>query len=735
MACEPGSVGRAWRTCVDVSMGRWTQGLVRWVAVGALLGATAQVAMADRTYRVVKGDDCAGIAERQLGSRRDVVALHRENPHLGAEPHELHAGDILQLPGDDVTVATLRDVVGDVTMQTQLDDAARPAAIGVTIPAGTTLTTGTGRAVVQYVGGATFQLDPGTVIHVDAPRAGVRIELGRITTTATSRPYVITSKWARVTGAGAVVVSNYGTAVSNHSAKRVRVELLDPDFRAAQKARTLPPGTGIYVGTRVGGAHPKVEALPTPTTWRKADIEVLSDDTGAPVEFFWDRTADAQGSYRVVIRAEERPDETVLATRPQDPWNRRTLIPGRYRVAVAVLNYTHLESLPSEQLTVTVRRVDAPWLPRDTSTIATAVVPRLPLGARITLPATSCDVVLAPPATPPADTLQDLLTNPPPATVAPGRVDDHAWMVSTAGPQVLRCGDQTLAFDVAPVTVRPRSSEWLAPEMCVELELAGPMIGTATLVARPGATVLTQDFGNAHSQLPYAGTGCLRFAPLLDASSTPGISATVSVPTATTYTFDVVLNGSIALGVLELAPPTPLRDPSFPSSWGDPTSSWFPGSPRARGGYDLSTLLAAPPVATPRLEFAVGLLATSRADVAAGGGVLRAGRDLPHRLTLEADASVESTTARGHLVGGHAGIGLRLWHPRPSLELRPLLRVGGVTSIDGDRRALDLSAGAAVLWQATSRAGLRLDAHAVLDATTGAAHVEGGLALVTWLGP
>ncbi len=53
---------------------------------------------ADTTYVVEPGDTCLGIAVRVLGDREQLDALHRANPQLGALPHDLVAGSILNLP-------------------------------------------------------------------------------------------------------------------------------------------------------------------------------------------------------------------------------------------------------------------------------------------------------------------------------------------------------------------------------------------------------------------------------------------------------------------------------------------------------------------------------------------------------------------------------------------------------------------------------------------------------------
>jgi hypothetical protein len=694
---------------------------------------------ADSNYRVVAGDDCSTIAEHLLGARRYVGALHRSNPQLGAEPHQLRVEDVLRVPEVPLVVGKLRDVVGEVTVQTPLDTTPRPGADAVVIAAGTVVTTGNQGTVVFQYGtsrGATFRIGANARVRINAAAVGVNIEHGRLTASAArGATFVVTSKWARVTGSGRVVVGNEGTAISNHGTSAIAVELMYEPFRQPTPL-VVQPGFGVYAGTVVGGARPQVERLPAPTKWGYDDRVVLADDNGASVEFTWGRNAAEYGGYRLQLTAPETGAETMLATRSDQAWASVTLQPGRYLSAVSTFSPKHLESLPTPGISTTVARIDAPWMPRDVS-----LPPQLPLGARIKLPTPTCEVLIKTQASsnPDEPVFADFNWAP---TVGSG--GGRSWLVSEAGEHLVRCGDQTMRFTVPAVTVTPMKIESPTTEQCIRIDIVGSLVGDALLVGNDTVEVLNQSYCDGDTGFQTDTTDCINFRPVHAKTQQRSISAKIRMRDSTASAqLAVMVEGSIVLATVAIVP-VPRVDPFALPTYGSTSFGLtIPmNSCEFRSTPCRPFQLVTPPL--PRFEFALGATAMTNG---AAGAALRFGYRIPGRLPwrmrdrlwLEADAQLlrkHATTATVDATRtvAHLNINADVWRPTSTLTLRALIGFGASAGphAGGDIEGV---AGASLRWQIGSHAGLRVDTRAVLrDATQNSPMAEFGAALYTTFG-
>jgi phage tail protein X len=682
-------------------------------------------AMANRPYRVADGDDCASIAEREFGSRRFVAALHEANPQLGAEPHTLRKGDVLRIPEVANSVGTLVDVVGDVTIKTRLDDKPRPAAIGIEVPALAEISVGKqASAVFRYTsGGPSLQLRPGSIVNVNNIDAGVYIISGSVTT-KTRGKFVLSSKWARIVGDHAVTFSNDGTAISNHGDSVVTVEPLLQSFRKELPTVALQPGFGIYVGTVVGGALPHAQKLPSPPRWSHDDLTVLSDNFGAAVQPTWWRNAEQFGSYRLLLQNTETGLQTHIATPHDQAWTQFTLAPGHYRGFLTTVSPLNLESKLSDTLEINVKAVDAPWLPRDNSSTGASLQPRLPIGARITMPSPTCEVFIESSTQPPHDIYDS-------SEVAPGSGGGRSWQVSRFGPAVLRCGKDSLKFTVPPLTLSPRSIEW-KPESCIEITIDGPMIGEARVIGSPGVDVIAQNFGDAIMTLSgQSPSDCARYRPANDKTVRHGIIANVRIPDNKPQILEVFLDSKILLGSLTITPKSPmreflpLRDSLLLFNGCEMTGTgcprqWFEPKPPSRAGYEVA------------LGVALGGSGFSH-SVASAIGI---SRRLRWRLSLEADAQLQRARATLPSVNGdvatfHVAAAVNVWNPSPKLAIRLFSGLGLATSLNGDDQTWQSKNGIAALWRFANVAGIRVDASAQYDGTL---HAVVGLALFAAVG-
>ncbi len=85
-------------------------------ALFAALCLTAAAAQADPStvpYVVQGGEDCGDVAEHALGDRKALDRLHDANPQLGPLPHNLKAGQVLQIPrgGPAASISFVRNRV------------------------------------------------------------------------------------------------------------------------------------------------------------------------------------------------------------------------------------------------------------------------------------------------------------------------------------------------------------------------------------------------------------------------------------------------------------------------------------------------------------------------------------------------------------------------------------------------------------------------------------------------
>ncbi len=694
-------------------------------------------AFAESNYRVVIGDDCSTIAEHQLGARRYVGALHRSNPQLGPEPHQLQVGDILHLPDAPSVVGKLRDVVGEVTVQSPLDTAAQPGADTVTIAAGTVVTTGNqGSVVFQYGAGrgATFRIGANTTVRISAAAKGVYIERGRLTASAArGAVFVVASKWARVTGSGLVVVGNEGTAISNHGISAIAVELLAEQFRQATPL-VVKPGFGVYAGTVVGGARPQVERLPAPSTWGYQDRVVLGDDDGAPVQFAWGRNATEYGGYLLQLTAPETGAETVVDMRANQASTSLMLQPGRYLAAVSTFSPKHLESLPTPPISTTVSRIDAPWLQREGSQQRAA---RLPVGARIKLPTLACEVLVKTETTTNGNEPMFADANWAPTVGSGG---GRTWLVSEVGEHLLRCGEQTLRFTVPAVEVTPLNIYSLTKAECIRIDLTGPIVGAAQLVGNDAVEVLSQSYGDGDTGFRTDTTDCINFRPVHAKTLQRSISANIRMrDNAGSTQLAVMLEGSIALATVKILPV--LRVEAGIAGTEGRAWSLFQRSMnscelRSTPCHTFQAVVPPPPL--PRFELALGTTTTLRGEA---GAALRFGFRIPRsqRFWLELDAQLQRhrtspATVDETRTTAHLNFNADVWRLTSALTLRALIGFGA-SAVPHDHSHIEGVAGASLRWQLASHAGLRIDARAVLrDNTTNVSTAEVGAALYTSFG-
>lgn len=374
------------------------------------LAATTAPVHAEETqpYVVQPGDSCLSIAIRVVGARTAVRDLHRLNPDLGALPHRLVPGTLLQLPrpADEGPDAQLTRATGNVTVRkpstVEWDralrgmDLFRAYRVGAASQASAQLTFGDDgqlemreRTIVVIYGPekqkasvirATAELQRGTLEARLGELDGKRI----VVRTPAADTDVRTAQLVIGTGDGGP------SLISNHRGAAVSVR--------GRTTRRSAVKVAAGMGTRVMRGKPPEPPRPLPATpaWSTSAGPQLVGPTGS-ISVAW-AAVDRASRYRVAIR--DAAGDLIRALHVAAPASTvlLPLDPGAYELTVAALDADGLESAPSPSLEIAVVK-PVFVAPSGRTPGAGAAAPRVvALGTTVVAPATVACTVGAQPA-------------------------------------------------------------------------------------------------------------------------------------------------------------------------------------------------------------------------------------------------------------------------------------------------------------------------------------------------
>lgn len=372
---------------------------------------------ATRKYVVVDGDTCLGIAYRELGDATKLEALHAANPQLGALPHKLVAGQILNLPGGQAAAdAHLRSLRGRVEVLPAGTEAWTSGAIGQDLFR--TWRVGTrarATAKVEFIDLTTIDMREDTVVMIFGSTSGTastlrsQLDRGVLRTrlAALDKKIVVDTPAGKAElGTGSALIdvdAAKETRLANHGGKPARLS-------NARGKVDLPAGYGSRVVVDKPPAPP-IKLLPAPRWDSAGELALAWEGDPITLRGHWNAVPGAV-KYRVEIARSTSPLE--VETLVEVPANvtrlEATGLPAaNYLVSVASVDRDGLEGAPSTPLLIQAGEV-----PR----------PRAQTGARFEPPlGLRCARGTAPPAVDPA----------PPVTLVREPGTELVRMTCTAG--------------------------------------------------------------------------------------------------------------------------------------------------------------------------------------------------------------------------------------------------------------------------------------------------------------
>lgn len=352
-------------------------------------------ATAEATYVVQPQDTCLGIAVRVLGDRDQLDALHKVNPQLGALPHDLVAGTVMNLPPRTTTPdAQLTRARGDVKIRKASSNAWDVAVPGALMFRAWRAWSGEqSTAELSFRDDSKLGMRERTIVVVYGPEK----KLAKvITATAELAQGTLESRLGELDGkpvivrtpsaetdlrAGEVVVSTAATGasiVANHHGTPVAVR-----GRGAK-------GTGVSVGVGRGsrvlpGKRPEPpRPLPAAPVW-STPVTAWVALHGAPsrAELAWTAVPTA-ATYRVAVR--DQGGEVIAAQVVRAPALVIALPASAdaYSVTVSATDADGFESAPSVPLAITL--AEAGIAPVGSTTALTEVPARVTAGGAVVAP-------------------------------------------------------------------------------------------------------------------------------------------------------------------------------------------------------------------------------------------------------------------------------------------------------------------------------------------------------------
>jgi outer membrane protein OmpA-like peptidoglycan-associated protein len=331
-------------------------------------------------YTVVEGDTCAEIAGRFFGSNKRYDVIHRFNPGMGPQPHDLVPGTVLVLPragavkseGPDAEVtATRRKVEARAA-----DEASwRAAAIGLDLFRGWRVNT-LARAWAELtfrdtsvlevrentlviIYGASEDTARRSTTEASLDRGALRSRLGELAGGAKLHVDTPSSSTDLAGGRALVTVDGGGTSrIANHGGGTAAVAARDPAPRPKAKKKPTIVASGMGSKVETGGSPTPPKALPPPPTFvaDQATRFVGIASVGATIVARWTPEPKA-AAYRVEIA--RKPDGRDVVADGFAPGNVTRLElyglpPGDYWVSVASIDDDHFEGIPTTPLGVRV---------------------------------------------------------------------------------------------------------------------------------------------------------------------------------------------------------------------------------------------------------------------------------------------------------------------------------------------------------------------------------------------
>ncbi len=358
-----------------------------WVPVlllhAALLGSHAYAQPAPKAdsdvtlydYVVKAGDSCAGIANRELGSRKGYRTIHKYND-LGPLPHHLKPGTILRLPRVNRTPdAILESRIGNVEYRKAAETIWGKAAKGMDIfRSWRVWSHKKSTAVLVFRDQSVLSLRDDTVVVIYGPSASdgkrklVRAELE--TGSLRSRLAALESKLLVETESSSMELESGSTVitasrqtkrstVSNHEGGSVAVRQANKRGKRRGFAVRVAAGKGTWVEAGKAPATP-VDLPPAPELRKTAELHVALASTGVVLKGSWKPVAQAE-RYRVEVATDPNVRIVVAAfevTKDVTSFEAQGLKPGRYYVSVATIDDKGLESAPSPRQPIEIALLD-----------------------------------------------------------------------------------------------------------------------------------------------------------------------------------------------------------------------------------------------------------------------------------------------------------------------------------------------------------------------------------------
>ncbi len=429
-------------------------------------------------YTVKAGDTCLGIAIGVLGDRKELAAIHKLNPQLGATPHELVAGSVLKLPAKrrraDARVARTHKTV---EVRKANDDTWTKATVGNELfKAWRVGAREQASARLEFADTSAIELRENTVVVIYGATAaasapakatletgGLRTRLGELDgkVVEIETPSSVVDVGP---GSSVVEVDTTGTTrVSNHAGKSARLR------GRVGGSTTIDAGYGADApkGKRPSKARP----LPPAPVWAQVPaLAVGWRDTGAALRASWN-AAPGAAQYRLELVPDRGSGDEPAIIQLVVPSNITAVdlrgIPGGvYQLGISSIDATGLEGAAARSRTIRG------------ATLAVA-------GSAV--PAGDPDVVAGPADDAPRTlAVGDLLEVPAGVTCTiAGRT------VATAGTSTVACHAGTASADLAittpPVAVALASSGSGGVSegqvATIDLAITGPLSPTAKLVA------------------------------------------------------------------------------------------------------------------------------------------------------------------------------------------------------------------------------------------------------------
>lgn len=317
-------------------------------------------------YVIQSGDSCAGVAERELGSRKGYRTIHKYND-LGPLPHKLKAGEILRLPKATRTPdAILESRVGNVEYRKAAETIWGNAAKGMDIfRSWRVWSHKKSTAVLIFKDDSILSLRDDTVVVIygptsaDGKRKLVRAELE--TGSLRSRLAALESKLLVDTPSSSIELENGSSVitasgeskrstVSNHEGGSVAVRQRKKRGRRAPAVK-VAAGKGTWIDAGKAPAPPR--DLPSAPELRKApELQIALAATGVVLIGSWKPVIGAE-RYRVEVATDPNVRIVVAAfevTKDVTSFEAQGLKPGRYYVSVATIDDKGLESAPSPRM-------------------------------------------------------------------------------------------------------------------------------------------------------------------------------------------------------------------------------------------------------------------------------------------------------------------------------------------------------------------------------------------------